>query len=215
MRKEIFHFYLLFSLVVLIVQNHNIYAQCSHQKHMPSLNDFVSTVNDVSIVIEGEIISAEGFLIGDHIYTSHKFLVYKVLKGSVDTDTLELIRAGGLYKYPDGRIAMQGIPEHPAYHINQKGLFKLTKNRPIEYKENNHFRSTINIQHRYYISHESVNNYIHYGNIVSVNNKLSSKYNLFDEDDFVEKIYRPIEKLTGQQAKVFHELNYKYYKKNK
>lgn len=81
---------------------------------------FSQKVNNSSLVIEGEVISQKSFWNTEHtrIYTTNVIEVYKIFKGKINSDKIELITLGGKV----GNENLEIYPSETA-DIGQTGIF--------------------------------------------------------------------------------------------
>ncbi|MBK8876480.1 MAG: hypothetical protein IPN13_22385 [Bacteroidetes bacterium] len=117
---QLFHIKILrklFLLIIFSLTSFSAFSQC-----MTYVVPMQEKVNGSSAIIEGKVIARQSFWNANSsfIYTSNIIEVYKVFKGSVSTNQIEIITEGGI-------VGNQMIKVEPALEleINETGVFFL------------------------------------------------------------------------------------------
>lgn len=105
---------LLTTLMILLIHQ-SAFSQC-----MSYQVPFSQRINSASVVLEGKVISQVSFwnASGDFIYTSNILEVYKVFKGNITTNQIEVITEGGIV----GNVMIKAEPSLQ-FKVNEIGIF--------------------------------------------------------------------------------------------
>lgn len=103
------------TLLILLFASHNVFGQC-----MSYQVPFSQRITNSSVVIEGKVISQVSFWnpAGDFIYTSNVMEVYKVFKGNITSNQIEVITEGGIV----GNVMIKAEPSLQ-FKLNDVGIF--------------------------------------------------------------------------------------------
>lgn len=157
------------------------------RQHMEPVSLEERTQNS-DIIIEGEVISQKSFWDSRHenIYTSNIIRVYKVFKGEVKAEEIELITKGGT-------VGMKMHVHSTALDLSkgEQGIFFLSKNQPIQNTPGGQ-----RVKTRAYAGPQGFINYNLAGGPVK---------DVFNEYTSVEDIYGKIKSITNAPIKVIKE----------
>ncbi|MFD2514133.1 T9SS type A sorting domain-containing protein [Pontibacter locisalis] len=157
------------------------------RQHMEPVSLEERTQNS-DIIIEGEVISQKSFWDSRHenIYTSNIIRVYKVFKGEVKAEEIELITKGGT-------VGLKMHVHSTALELDkgEQGIFFLNKNQPIQNTPGGQRLKT-----RAYAGPQGFIDYNLTGGPVK---------DVFNEYSSVQDIYRKIKSITNTQIRVISE----------
>lgn len=170
-------------------------------------------IDEADIVVEAKAVADREFnrTSADSVRTSYLLVVYKVFKGNVKTDTIELTVRGGFYEYiepveeyipgfknPFAGRKITDFARGKTFGLNEYGVFFLKKNpNPTE-------QSTFKqIPNKYKFVAQWYRNYLWYNDwhITEQSLKDTDPAWYYSEKNPLMRLYRDIQKITGKKYK--------------
>ena len=186
-----------------------------HFQAKPNPMTLKEKIDEADIVVEAKAVKRQTFnrTSADSVRTSYLLVVYKVFKGNVKTDTIELTVRGGYYEYiePDEEYIpgiknpfagqkLTSFAEGKTFALHQYGTFFLKKNPNP--KEQSAFKQIPNKYkyiahwHRNYLWYENIGMYVDDAHLVIDDPKL-----FYSNKNPLMRFYKDVKNITGKNYK--------------